>query len=432
MSAERALTLGQEHVFERQSVVDERILLREALIAGRGEVRLEHLRGALASRLLSGELMLLVGDVKQHHSVEAGDALRSLQKYAEVETVRLQEIHRQENESYRRVVRLLASGKPQAAFTQLNELGGIREEKNWRTLLDQAASAYVEKLQVGQSCLAISPVWSEVNAFTTVLRERLKLEGALEKEERPYKAVQSLQWTRSLKMQPSNYQIGDVVTFQRDGEGFSKHEMGTVVANDGKHLTLERSNGSRSIFDPKSHAHFDVGLPRVISVASGEKLLVRSNFSPEKLKNGDLVTVDQVKDDGRLLLRDGRTIPAHFRQFTHGYATTSHAAQGKTVDHGILVLGEKGYQAANLKQAYVSNSRFRLSQTIFTTDKERAYGAMASQSERPLALETIKTDSQGKSQLPHETAGKSPSPSPSVTSPGFDWTPTETKRGIRL
>src|ERR1700761_2567407 len=55
------------------------------------------------------------------------------------------------------------------------------------------------------------------------------------------------------------------------------------------------------------------------------------------------------------------------------YATTSHAAQGKTVDHGILILGEKGFRAANLKQAYVSNSRFRKSQTIFTNDKETAY-----------------------------------------------------------
>jgi len=43
----------------------------------------------------------------------------------------------------------------------------------------------------------------------------------------------------------------------------------------------------------------------------------------------------------------------------------------------ILVLGEKGYQAANLKQAYVSNSRFRQSQAIFTTDKEEAYESMA-------------------------------------------------------
>ena len=178
--------------------------------------------------------LLLVGDVKQHHSVEAGDALRALQKYAGVETVRLKEIHRQENEEYRKVVRLLASGKPHAAFGQLDRLGGVYEQRDWNKLLDQAAATYVDKVQAGQSCLAISPVWSEVNAFTAVLRDRLKREGVLGKGERTYKAVQSLQWTRSEKIQVSNYQVGDVLTFHRDGEGFSKHEMGTVAAKDEK------------------------------------------------------------------------------------------------------------------------------------------------------------------------------------------------------
>jgi len=102
-----------------------------------------------------------------------------------------------------------------------------------------------------------------------------------------------------------------------------------------------------------------------------------------------LLPTPPLKDDGTLALRDGRTIPNHFRQFTHGYASTSHAAQGKTVDHGILLLGEKGVRAADLKQAYVSNSRFRDSQTIFTVNKQAAFDSMAADSERPLALETI-------------------------------------------
>jgi conjugative relaxase-like TrwC/TraI family protein len=590
ITASRALALGEEHVFERHSVVDERILLRDALIAGRGDVKLDQLRGALASRLQSGELiqtgrmivsremlatersvvgwvaqgkgsfprmgnfssqdslspeqnraaekllasqdravvligdagagksttlpvivrgvhetgnltfacapssgavqelqdklkiqadtvqqllvneklqeqvagrtiivdeagllsirqmqalcllaerqkcrLLLVGDVKQHHSVEAGDALRALQKYAGVEAVRLKEIHRQENESYRKVVRLLASGKAHAAFGQLDRLGGVHEQKDWNKLLDQAASNYVDKVQAGQSCLAISPVWSEVNAFTVVLRDRLKQQGSLGKEERSYKAVQSLQWTRSEKIQVSNYQVGDVLTFHRDGGGFSKHEMGTVVAKDEKGLTLERSNGSRSFFDPKERGHFDVGLSRMLPVAPGEKLLVRSNFAPGRLKNGDLVTVEEVKGDGSLALRDGRTIPAHFRQFTHGYATTSHAAQGKTVDHGILVLGEKGCQAANLKQAYVSNSRFRHSQTVFTTEKQTAFEAMATGAERPLALETVNITSQS-SPGPSEEAVQPIRAAETAVQPtkSLDWGPSRVKTGVRI
>jgi conjugative relaxase-like TrwC/TraI family protein len=592
ITASRALTLGEEHIFERHSVVDERILLRDALIAGRGDVKLDQLRGALASRLQSGELiqtgrmianremlateksvvgwvaqgkgsfppmgkftaqdslspeqnraaekllasqdravvligdagagksttlpvivrgvhetgnltfacapssgaaqelqdklkiqadtlqqllvnerlqeqvagrtiivdeagllsirqmqalcqlaerqkcrLLLVGDVKQHHSVEAGDALRALQKYSGIETVRLKEIHRQQNESYRKVVRLLASGKPQAAFGQLDRLGGVHEQKDWSKLLDQAASTYVDKVLTGQSCLAISPVWSEVNAFTAVLRSRLKQQGSLGKDERSYKTVQSLQWTHSEKIQVANYQVGDVLTFQRDGGGFSKHEVGIVVAKDGKGLTLERSDDSRSFFDPKARGHFDVGLSRALPVSVGEKLLVRSNFAPGRLKNGELVTVEEARGDGTLVLRDGRLIPAHFRQFTHGYATTSHAAQGKTVDHGILVLGEKGYQAANLKQAYVSNSRFRQSQTIFTANKQTAFESMASEVERPLALEKIKTAPPDKA-LRSETVPDhkiiAEEANQQIKPANFDWTPAVARPSIGL
>ena len=57
ISASRALALGQERVFERHYVVDERIFLRETLIAGRGDVKLDQLRDALASRLQSGDLI---------------------------------------------------------------------------------------------------------------------------------------------------------------------------------------------------------------------------------------------------------------------------------------------------------------------------------------------------------------------------------------
>src|SRR5262249_40904351 len=60
---------------------------------------------------------------------------------------------------------------------------------------------------------------------------------------------------------------------------------------------------------------------------------------------------------------------------------------GKTVDHGILILGDAGLAAANLRQAYVSNSRFRHSQTIYTLSKAQAREAMARSGDRALILE---------------------------------------------
>jgi len=51
--------------------------------------------------------VLLVGDIKQHASVEAGDALRALQRFAQVLVVGLTQIRRQQDPEYRKAVSLL-------------------------------------------------------------------------------------------------------------------------------------------------------------------------------------------------------------------------------------------------------------------------------------------------------------------------------------
>jgi hypothetical protein len=58
-------------------------------------------------------------------------------------------------------------------------------------------------------------------------------------------------------------------------------------------------------------------------------------------------------------------------------------------DRGILLMGDAGIAAGNLKQAYVSNSRFRESQMIYTSDRKAAREAMMRPSDRKLALEMV-------------------------------------------
>ena len=48
---------AQAEVFERHSVIDERILLREALISGRADVQLEELRKEIEARVVKGDLI---------------------------------------------------------------------------------------------------------------------------------------------------------------------------------------------------------------------------------------------------------------------------------------------------------------------------------------------------------------------------------------
>ena len=54
------------------------------------------------------------------------------------------------------------------------------------------------------------------------------------------------------------------------------------------------------------------------------------------IKNGEIVTVSNVDEKGRIHLDDGRIVPTNFKQFAHGYAVTAHRSQGKSVDSVII------------------------------------------------------------------------------------------------
>ena len=360
---------------------------RTLLVDEAGLVSVREMRDLCRLAARNGNRVLLVGDTKQHTSVEAGDALRCLQKYARVPVFRLTEIRRQQDPDYRKVVALLARGDAFGAFNQLNRLGAVREVPTAGGLWQAAAADYVKTVRAGTSCLAISPVWAEIHEFTAAVREQLKLAGLLSKDERPVTAVDPMKWTQEERRRVQTYQAGDVLTFHRPYGIFKKFDRVTVVRREERQLVVRDDSGNERRLEPARASGFEVGLAREVRIAVGDRLLVRGNLKAAGLRNGDLVEVAGFREDGAVALKDGRCLPPWFRQFAHGYATTSHAAQGKTVDRGILLMADSGIEAGNLKQAYVSNSRFRESQMIFTSSKWAAREAMMRPADRKLALE---------------------------------------------
>lgn len=94
-------------------------------------------------------------------------------------------------------------------------------------------------------------------------------------------------------------------------------------------------------------------------------------------------------ENGRIQLEDGRTLPANYRQFDHGYAITAHRSQGKTVDGVIL-------SADAMKQElfYVGASRGRSEIAIVTSDREQLHESLGISSARPSATELARERAQ--------------------------------------
>jgi ATP-dependent exoDNAse (exonuclease V) alpha subunit len=114
--------------------------------------------------------------------------------------------------------------------------------------------------------------------------------------------------------------------------------------------------------------------------------LLQANASRKRFINGEIVEVLAIQGDS-MVLADGRVIPQNYRTFTHGYAVTSHAAQGKTVDEVLLVASSRSLPAINQEQFYVSISRGRERCQIFTDDSDLLRSHVTHSSARLAAIE---------------------------------------------
>jgi ATP-dependent exoDNAse (exonuclease V) alpha subunit len=335
----------------------------------------------------------LSGDTGQHASVARGDALRILERHSNFKSGQLTAIRRQRKAAYRKAVELAAQKRTIEAFAQLERMGAVAEvlADGHHDLHDSAAKSYLKALAENKSALLVAPTWNEIEAVTEKIRTALKTSGRLAGEEKEFQVFVSLSWTEAQKRDAGQYRPGMAIHFHRRGHGFNKNETVAVVAVENDSLKVQRSDGTETFFPlGQGSALCDVGERSKLKIAAGDKLLLQANAVAVRKHfiNGELVEVRTIQGDS-VLLADGRVIPADYRTFTHGYAVTSHAAQGKTVDEVLLVASSRSLPAINQEQFYVSISRGRERCQIFTDDSELLRSHITHSSARLAAVEAM-------------------------------------------
>ena len=89
------------------------------------------------------------------------------------------------------------------------------------------------------------------------------------------------------------------------------------------------------------------------------------------------------------MLNNGWTVGKNWGFLAHGYVTTSHASQGRTVDQVFVGQGSESFVASSREQFYVSASRARERVTIYTYDKEALLDAVKRSDDRLTATEFV-------------------------------------------
>jgi conjugative relaxase-like TrwC/TraI family protein len=352
-----------------------------------GAVGLDDMAKVFELARLKGCRVILSGDTGQHASVTRGDALRILEQYSNYHFSELSTIRRQKPAAFREIVELAAAKQTDKAFAKLLELGAVTEAlTDDGQLYQRAADAYLASTKQGKSVLLVSPTWSEIEAVTEKVRETLKADGVIGQQDEPVMVFDSLSWTEAQKKNASQFEPGQRLRFVRKTKHFDRGDTVEVQAVVENGLRVLRSDGTEVNFIPASSAAaFDVGEARELKVAAGDWLLLQANHGKEFI-NGERVQVREIQN-GRIALADGRSLPAGFNTFTHGYAVTSHSSQGKTVDDVLLVASSKSFAAVNREQFYVSISRGRERVHVFTDDADLLARRVTDSHERKAAVE---------------------------------------------
>ncbi|MFO0935118.1 MAG: MobF family relaxase [Gemmataceae bacterium] len=362
------------------------IVLDEAgLVGSRSMSKLFTLAKSLDARVL------LLGDTRQHASVERGSALRLLETEAGLPVFHISQIRRQSGD-YKRVAELLSREEVVHAFEILDGLGWIQELKA-EDREKEIASVVVERMACQQSVLVISPTHAEGGKITDAIRQQLKTRGLLSLEERAFTKLTSKGLTAAERGRVSQYRVGDVVEFHTNAPGFTKGKRFTVEKTGKNSVAVKDSSGSLKILPLKLSDRFDLFSARSISIAVGDKIRITKNgksLRSKRLDNGSVYTVRGFTSSEDLNLGDGLVMGREYAHFAFGYVSTSHASQGKTVDHVFVIQGAESFPASSKEQFYVSATRARKSLVVYTDDKAGLIRAISKNDPRLSATELMK------------------------------------------
>jgi len=353
-------------------------------------------------RLGTQDRVVLIGDKRQHQGVEAGRPFEQLQQ-AGMRTAHLDEIVRQKDPSLKFAVESLAKGDVPSALDLLHGQGRIREIPDTSERIRAIARSYIES---PERTLIVSPDNASRRDLNIAVRQELKAQGTLAMEDHPFRVlVQRQEMTGAERRWASGYGIGDVVWYARGskGLGIEAGTYGTVVgvSSSANLLTVEQPAGNVVAYDPRRLAGVNVYREAAHDFSVGDRIQFTAPDKSLGVANRDLAIIESIRPDGHISARldNGRQVEfnatAH-RHFDHGYAMTSHSAQGLTAQRVLINADTKVHpDLLNSRFGYVAVSRASHEATVFTDDANRLHQRLGTEVTKTAALEVGQNVSTG-------------------------------------
>jgi conjugative relaxase-like TrwC/TraI family protein len=353
-------------------------------------------------RLGPHDRVLLIGDTRQHQGVEAGRPFEQLQQGG-MRTAKLDEIVRQKDPALKSAVELLASGQTTAALNLLQQQGRIKENADPRERIRTIAGNYAES---PSNTLIVSPDNASRRELNVTVRQELKAIGAVAPEDHNLRVlIQRPDMTGADRAWANHYDPGNVIRYTRGSKsiGIEAGSYGTVAAINptANLLTVEMQSGELATYDPRRLT--GVGVYREVAhdFSVGDRIQFTAPDKVLGVANRDLAIIESIAPGDRITARldDNRQIEfnaAEHRHFDHGYAVTSHSAQGVTAER-VLVHADTSVHPdlLNSRFGYVSISRASHEVTLFTDDAAKLAQQIGAEITKTTALEIGQASSIG-------------------------------------
>jgi len=346
------------------------------------------------AHLGQNDRVLLIGDTRQHQGVEAGRPFEQLQQ-AGMHTAKLDEIVRQRDPALRSAVELLAHGQSAAALDRLQSQGRVQEIANPQERIRTIARTYAES---PVNTLIVSPDNASRRDLNNAVRSELKTTGVVSTEDHSLRIlVQRQDMTGAERAWANHYETGDIVRYARGSKatGIDAGSYAKVAAVDAAQnlLTVQKDSGEFITYDARRLAGVSVFREAAHDFSVGDRIQFTAPNKSLGVANRDLAVIESISRDGRIAARldDKRQIDfnsAEHRHFDHGYAVTSHSAQGLTSER-VLIHADTGVHPDLLSSrfGYVAVSRASHEATIFTDDAAKLAQQLGTDVTKTAALE---------------------------------------------
>lgn len=334
----------------------------------------------------TGNRLILVGDLAQLGSVEAGRAFAQLQE-AGMTTFALDKIVRQTNEHTRDAVEALIAGDATRAFSHLDTAdgdgGAIFEHPEADIRRAMLARDFL-KLNPDERAqtIVLDPTREGRRQLAHTIRYGLIREGSLGAVAITATVLESRDLGPADRKRALNYRAGDVVTFRRNHpkKGIATGTGYRVAEVDAKSVRLVDRAGKAIAWTPASWGSTSA---EIFSEAEaefrvGDRLMFTRNDRYQGRRNGmvAMVTgVDPAHAEVTVAMPDGSTQALDMRRLANrhvrqGWVQTVHAAQGATATN-VLAHLESFRQGVDARLLYVAVSRAREQAKLYTDDRAR-------------------------------------------------------------